>query len=228
MSKLMLPKVAGISAVLTTMTVLPWVALPFIAPAMGIKFPQSLNLGEWARVKVEHHSVFQTVDWLVIACLVFEMVAVVGFFYVLRRVGPLTWLGLAAWLTGLQLVMFEHVVVLGIDAAFMPNFLAATDSAKPALEVLASTLNRIRLIAATIGNSLILGVGVPIFALATLSIRQVPKWIGWLGVSVGALKWLPLHYWPSPAFVGFMLWLVAMGVTWLRLKEPIHLSGDHS
>ncbi len=218
MPNVALSKIAGLSAILATVSLVPWFAFPFVAPAVGIDFPQSPELADWASFKVEHSSIIRTIDWLVIVSLMFETVAVIGFFYVLRSVGPLTWLGFAAWLTGLQLVIFEHVVVLGVDASLMPQYLNASESSRPAIEVLASTLNRVRLTAATVGNTLILGVAVPIFAVAALMSRRVPKWIVWLGVAVGVLKWLPIHYWPSPAFVGFMLWLVAMGIVWLRLS----------
>lgn len=226
MSGLALRKVAGVCAILATVALLPWFAFPFVAPAMGIEFPQSLQMDDWARFKVEHQAVIRIIDWLVIACLLFELAAVVGFFYVLRRAGPLTWIGLAAWLTGLQLVLFEHVVVLGVDATLMPKYLAASEATRPALEVVASTLNSVRLVAAKIGNGLIVGVAVPILALASLKVRQVPNWVGWLGVLVGVSKWLPLNYWPSPAFIGFMLWLIAMGVTWVRMRESSQVSGD--
>ena len=99
----------------------------------------------------------------------------------------------------------------------MPQYLAAAEPARPAIEVVASTLNRIRLVAALVGNNLIVGVAVPIYAFASLSMQRVPKWIGWLGLAVGVLKWLPLDYWPSPAFIGFMGWLAAMGIFWIRL-----------
>ena len=226
MRNVALTKIAGVSAIMATVTLVPWFAFPFVAPAIGIDFPQSRELADWATFKVEHSSIVRTVDWLVIVSLMFETVAVIGFFYVLRAVGPLTWIGLAAWLTGLQLVIFEHVVVLGVDASLMPQYLSSSESSRPAIEVLASTLNRVRLTAAIVGNTLILGVAVPTFAVAALLSQRVPRWIAWLGIAVGVLKWLPLNYWPSPAFVGFMLWLVAMGIVWLRL--PVESSREEA
>ena len=226
-SKLILPKVSGASAIVAAVLFLSWF-WPTVEPMFGIRTPTSLKFEDWARFKLEHYHLLITVDWLVIIGLVCELVALVGFFYIIRHVGPLTWLGLAAWFTGLLLVMFEHVIVLGVDSSLIPKYLAATESAKPALEVLASTLNRIRLVAATVGNHLDLGLGVPVLALASLRIRQVPKWVGWLGVLVGVSTWIPLHYWPSPNFIGFVVWLIAMGITWLRLKEPVEITGVRS
>ena len=227
MSKMILPKVSGASAIVAAVLFLSWF-WPTVEPMFGIRTPTSLKFEDWARFKLEHYDLLITVDWLVIIGLVCELVALVGFFYIIRHVGPLTWLGLAAWFTGLLLVMFEHVIVLGVDSSLIPKYLASPESAKPALEVLASTLNRIRLVAATVGNHLDLGLGVPVLALASLRIRQVPKWVGWLGVLVGVSTWIPLHYWPSPNFIGFVVWLIAMGITWLRLKEPVEITGVRS
>ena len=226
-----LTKVSGVCAILTTASCLPWMVLPIIAPAIGIEFPQSLEWEDWARLKVDHRSVFLTVDWLVILCLIFETAAVVGFFYVLRVAGPLTWLGLAAWLTGLQLVMLEHIFVLGIDSVLMPRYVAASSAVQPALDVLASTLNGTRFLAALVGNILVLGVGVPVFALAILRTRLAPSWIGWLGLVIAVMTWAGIGaYFPDApdvyhdiarlAFVGFLVWLVAMGVAWLRMRGP--------
>jgi len=228
--KINLVKIGGVCAILTTVFCLPWVVLPRIAPAIGIEFPQSLGWEDWAQLKVDHWGVFLTVDWLIILALIFETAAVVGFFYVLRVAGPFTWLGLAAWLTGLQLVMLEHIFVLGIDSALMPLYLEASSAVRPALDVLASTLNRTKLLAALVGNTLALGVGVPVFALAVLRTRRAPSWIGWLGVVIAVMQWggIPAYF-PGThptfyaiaqlGFVGFMVWLVAMGIVWLRIRD---------
>lgn len=219
MSKVSIQNVGGAGAILAPLFLLPWFAFPKIAPFLQIHFPQSLDLEAWARLKVEHHMIITAVDWSVILSLAFETAAAVAFFYALRHAEPLTWIGIAAWVTGLHLIFVEHVIVLAVDASLMPKYLAADMATRPAVEVLASTLNRIRLIAATVGNHLILGVAVPIFAAASFRISRVPKWVRWLGIAVGICTWLPLRFWPPPAFVGFMVWMVAMGVIWLRLDR---------
>ena len=84
-----LAKIAGVSAILATVTLVPWFAFPLIAPAVGIEFPQSRELVDWAGFKVEHASIIRAIDWLVIVSLLFETITAVGFFYVLRRSAPL-------------------------------------------------------------------------------------------------------------------------------------------
>jgi hypothetical membrane protein len=124
--------------------------------------------------------------------------------------------------------MLEHILVLGIDSVLMPRYLAASSAVQPALDVLASTLNRTRFLAALVGNILVLGVGVPVFALAILRTRRAPSWIGWLGLVIAVMTWAGIGaYFPDApdvyhliaqlAFMGFMVWLVAMGVAWLRM-----------
>ncbi len=230
-----LAKVGGVCAILTTTFCLPWILFPIVATAAGIEFPQSFEWKFWAQLKTDHRSIILTIDWLVILALIFETAAVVAFFYVLRVAGALTWLGLAAWLTGLQLVMLEHILVLGIDSVLMPRYVAASEAVRPTLDVLASTLNGTRMLAALVGNTLALGVGVPVFSLAVLRTRLAARWISWLGLVAAVMTWVGIGAYSPGAplvfsvagqlgFVGFMVWLVAMGITWLRLRQPAELS----
>jgi hypothetical protein len=76
-----------------------------------------------------------------------------------------------------------------------------------------------------IGDALIWAVAVPLYAWAALRTRAVPRWIGWVGLVTGVFAgWLGLF---SPAssvidgitfvgFVGFFVWIAAMGVALLR------------
>lgn len=230
-------RVGGGCAVLSGLLFLAWPLFPAIAWAMGFEFPQYpfavssfSNLTEWAPIRTDHRAAFLTVHWLVIFGVALEFAAAVGFFWILRRVGPLTWFGLTAWITGLVLVMVEHILVMAIDHAVMPGYVGADEAAKPIWAAINATMLRTLLIAASVGNTLDWGVAVPIFALASLRIRVVPKWIGWLGVLVGVLQWyhnlmrlfplfalvpLPIALVPS-----FIVWMVAMGVVFLRMQEP--------
>lgn len=233
--KINLVKVGGICAILTVAIAL---ARMIIFVVMMGEPPQSEEMEYWAPFAVDNRGVILTRDWLTMLVLIFESAAVVGFFYVLREAGPLTWLGLAAWLTGLQLVMFEHILVLGANFELMPQYVAASSAVRPALDVLTSTLHRTALLAALVGNTLILGVGVPVFAFAVLRTRRARRWIGWLGLVVAVMTWVGIGsvlpgYPPvlsaigGVGFVGFRVWLVAMGVTWLRMGDSAgNSSGD--
>ena len=223
-------KVGGVCAILSVLLVSTWVVFPFIASGIGIEFPESSELAEWAQVRTEHRAAFLAVDWLVVFGLVFELAAAVGFFWVLRKAGPLTWFGLAAWVTGLILVMVEHILVISIDQAVMPGYVEATEAVKPVWEAITTTISRIRYVFADVGNTLDWGVGLPIFAFASLRLQAVPKWIGWLGLLVGVVHWQGIVARFVPAldvipwgisFLPFFLWMIAMGIVFLRLREPV-------
>ena len=83
-------------------------------------------------------------------------------------------------------------------------------------------------LAAYVGAVLIFFIGVLLFSFAILRTSVVPKWTGWLGV-IAALGFclmalLPLVFsMATPWFLAriFLVWMVAMGVVLLRLKEPV-------
>ena len=80
------------------------------------------------------------------------------------------------------------------------------------------------------GNFLGWGVVVPLYAVAILTTRVLPRWIGWLGLLVGALAgWLGLL---SPAssvissisnigFIGFFVFMLSMGIALLRRRSQL-------
>ena len=80
------------------------------------------------------------------------------------------------------------------------------------------------------GNFLGWGVVVPLYAVAILTTRALPRWIGWLGLIVGALAgWLGLL---SPAssvissisnigFIGFFVFMLSMGIALLRRRSKV-------
>ncbi|MCZ6478123.1 MAG: hypothetical protein O6851_07410, partial [Gemmatimonadetes bacterium] len=88
-------------------------------------------------------------------------------------------------------------------------------------------------LAAGVGHVLIFGIGVLLFSFAILQTSVVPKWIGWLGLIVVAVNVALLTFlsgvfhiirppWLWPVATGTnLLWVVAMGVVLLRLREPV-------
>lgn len=189
--------------------------------------PRSSAQEDWARWRVEHSGIVAANDSLVVIAIVLELAAVIGFFYVLRRAGALTWIGLVLWLVGLQLVLLEHISFIVINQWLSPKYLAASEAARPAIDAVIFALWRLAMVAAGIGNKLVVCAGVPIFAAASLRFLPIPKWIGWFGLFVGGLSWVPIRYWPPPAFVGFMLWMFIMGIVWVRLPdERVTIAGS--
>jgi hypothetical protein len=92
----------------------------------------------------------------------------------------------------------------------------------------ADTFAAIALVTNATGTFLGLGVVIPLYAVAILTTRALPRWIGWLGLLVGVLaEWSGLF---SPAssvisgissigFVGFFVFMLSMGIALLRAAQ---------
>ena len=92
--------------------------------------------------------------------------------------------------TGALLFIAALIIQLGVGYEPAPSYVEASDATKPALLVVASTLDRIDGVANDIG--LLVGIGMLLFALAILRTSIVPKWVGWLGLPGVMFAWLSM------------------------------------
>jgi hypothetical protein len=161
--------------------------------------------------------------WLVIVGGALGLVGLIGFYDYLRRAGD--WLLLAPILGvfSLTLVTISHLLPIAMAYELVPDFRAADASTFDTLASLALVLNYT-------GDVLLWGVVVPMYALAVLKTGLVRRWIGWLALGVwvfagigdalsplsGAIEGLTFI-----GFVGFFVWMSAMGVSLLRASEPM-------
>ncbi|MEA2246028.1 MAG: hypothetical protein QOH46_557, partial [Solirubrobacteraceae bacterium] len=76
-----------------------------------------------------------------------------------------------------------------------------------------------------VGDLLLWAVAVPLFGLAVVRTRVLPRWIGWVGMFVGVVGgWIGAFGIVSTTveditaigFLAFFVWMVAMGVAMLR------------
>ena len=74
------------------------------------------------------------------------------------------------------------------------------------------------------------GVVVPMYAVAVLKTTFIRRWIGWLGLFVGVFAGLGDALSPASGvidgltflgFVGFFVWMAAMGASLLRGRRPV-------
>jgi len=113
----------------------------------------------------------------------------------------------------------------------VPAYISADSAGQAMLGATADTLAAIALVTNAAGNFLNWGVVVPLYAVAILTTRALPRWIGWLGMLVGALAgWLGLL---SPAssvisavssigFIGFFVFMLTMGIALLRRRSKVN------
>ena len=142
------------------------------------------------------------------------MVAALGFYRALRQAGPLPLIAVVATLTGGIVLLFRGFILLGIAYELVPEI---TDA-----------LRQTGWLVTGVAVVLVFFIGVLLFSFAILRTSVVPKWIGWLGViavlGFCLMALLPLVFsMATPWFLGwiFLMWMVAMGVVLLRLKEPV-------
>ena len=155
-----------------------------------------------------------TGHWFDVLGVLLFMVAALGFYRALRQAGPLPLIAVVASLTGGIFLFFHEFIRLGIAYELAPGI---TDA-----------LSQTGWLAAGVGSVLVFFIGVLLFSFAILRTSVVPKWIGWLGlIAVAAQVALATSVLfesiRTPWFLTrvFLVWLVAMGVVLLRLKEPV-------
>lgn len=165
--------------------------------------------------------------WLLVLMGFLVMVAFVGFYLVLRRVGEVLIVAPILGLVGMTLVQVSHLIPIGMAYEMAPAYLA--DGAdQTTLAATADTFAAISLVTNAAGNAVVWGVSVPLYAWAVLSTRTLPRWIGWSGMVVAVFGgWLGLL---SPAFtfaeglssIGFLTFFIfmsSMGIAVLRLDR---------
>jgi hypothetical protein len=118
------------------------------------------------------------------------IVALVGFYDTLRLAGPVMILAPILGAVGLTLVTASHLIPIAMGYELVPAYIDADPAGQATLAATADTFAAIALVTNAAGNFLGFGVVVPLYAVAILTTRALPRWIGWLGLLVGDLEHL--------------------------------------
>jgi hypothetical protein len=131
---------------------------------------------------------------------------------------------------GLTLVTVSHLIPIAMGYELVPAYIAADPAGQATLAAIADTFTAIALMTSSAGNFLGWGVVVPLYAVAILTTRALPWWIGWLGLLVGALAgWLGLLSPPSSmissisniGLLGFFVFMLSMVIALLRRRSKV-------
>ena len=76
----------------------------------------------------------------------------------------------------------SHVIPIAMGYELVPAYLAADPGRQATLAATADTFAAIALVTNAAGNFLGFGGVVPLYAVAILTTRALPRWIGWLGL----------------------------------------------
>jgi hypothetical protein len=230
METVRLSTVGALCAILTTVSFVAGVVLlgssggPDLVPATGAE-----RL-EWITDVDGAGDGFFVGAWLITLVTLFGIVALVGFYDVLKHAGGVLIVAPIVGVVGLTLVTISHLVPIALAYEFVPGYVAADEAAKASLAVTFDTLAIISLILNYTGNALGWAVAVPLYALAILRTSVVPRWIGWLGLAVAVLAgWGGLL---APAssviegisivgFLVFFAFMLSMGIALLLRQRRI-------
>jgi hypothetical protein len=198
---------------------------------VGVLIPETGTPGrDWIAAVAGAGWMFFAGAWLVILMGFLGIVALVGFYDTLRLAGPVMILAPILGAVGLTLVTVSHLIPVAMGYELVSAYIAANPAGQAILGEIADTLAAIALVTNAAGNFLNFGVVVPLYAVAILTTRALPRWIGWLGLLVGALAgWLGLL---SPAssvissisnigFIGFFVFMLSMGIAMLRHRSKV-------
>jgi hypothetical protein len=180
---------------------------------------------EWIRDVDEAGGAFIVGAWLGILGGILGIVALVGFYDALRRVGA--WLILAPILgsVALTLVTISHLIPIALAYELVPGYTAGDAATKASLATTADTFAALALVVNYTGDVVLWGVVVPMYAVAILKTHVTARWIGWLGIGVGVFAGLGDALSPASSvieaitfvgFIAFFVWNAALGVSLLR------------
>jgi hypothetical protein len=230
MKTLRLSNVAAVCALGTVVCfVLGGVAMG--SSGVGDLIPETGRSGrDWLTAVDRAGGLFFVGAWLVVLVGFLGIVALVGFYDTLRVAGQVMILAPILGAVGLTLVTVSHLIPIAMGYELVPAYIAADAAGQATLGATADTFSAIALVTNAAGNFLGWGVVVPLYAVAILATRVLPRWIGWLGLLVGALAgWLGLL---SPAssvlagissigFIGFFVFMLSMGIALLRRRSKV-------
>ena len=226
-------KLSTVAAVCALGTVICFVvgAAAMGSSGAGVLIPETGRPGqEWIANVDAAGWLFFAGAWLIILMGFLGIVALVGFYDTLQSAGPVMILAPTLGAVGLTLVTVSHLIPIAMGYELVPAYVSADPAGQATLGATADTLAAIALVTNAAGNFLNWGVVVPLYAVAILTTRALPRWIGWLGLLVGALAgWLGLV---SPAssviasisnigFIGFFVFMLTMGIALLRGRSKI-------
>ena len=185
--------------------------------------------GQWLLDVDDKRSAVVAEAWFKLVPLLLSMGATMGIYQALRQAGPLLWIAVVASITGALFVIAQRLVVLSVASELAPAYAAASEAVRPSLEVMATTLMQIGTLSEALADHAIRPAATALFAVAILRTSVMPKWLGWLGLAVALLRFQGLFEPASDVFrflgyPGFALagvWILAIAVVMLRLREPV-------
>ena len=227
MTNTYLYKIAGTSSILAALLILAAnFGGQFMEVADGIS---SFDPAESLKAVVETPNPLLYSGWLNIYGAIATAFAVIGIYWLMRKVGPHALIPLVIMQIGLVILSISYLVALAAPYQLGPLLTdGASKDAVFGAEYLRKMIFEITVVFA---SWLTLGVSMALFGLFGLRSSNIPKWISWValvGGVVGIEEWLKPYPWQTDRtalviinMVAFAVWIIGMGVVLLRAKDDV-------
>ena len=202
MGSMTLLRVSGVLVILGAVSFIAATAIHQAGDLPGYRWLPD-DPGEWLLDVNRNRNAVMTETWLKISGMLLSMGAGLGTYLVLRRAGPLLWIGVLVLATNSLLIIAQLLVVLGIASEMAPAYAATSEAIRPALEVTATTLLQIGVLAEFVADHMLQPVTGSLFGLAILPTSVVPHWMGWLSLAIALSRSMGLSEPASDAFRAF-------------------------
>ena len=224
-------RVAGVSALLSVVVQFGAIG---IAVSRGIRPGGAIDFGDGAQLVAaatsEHAASVLGLSLATLSPFV-GLPLGLGLYVLLKPAQAYALFGAVMYYVGMTITLIHEVLRIALFVKLPPAYLAAPESSKPAIVVLGGLLQYAEGMFALMAFIVMFGLGLSAFALAILSLRVVPHWLGWTllvpAVGVGLIAY-PLGYFGVttagmlvlPGMLIFFVWLVSMAVVLLRWNPP--------
>lgn len=223
-------RLSSIGAVCAILVVVCFVAGSASMASSGVQvlIPETGQDGhDWIADVDSAGALFFVGAWLIILMGFLAIVALVTLYDVVREAGPAIVLAPILAAVGLTLVTVSHLIPIALAYQFVPAYTDAGPAGQETLDGVFDTFASTALVTNTAGNFLGWGVALPLYSLAIIVTRALPRWIGWLGLAVAVLAgWVGLlgpassviESIASLGFIGFFVFMLSLGVALLRRR----------
>jgi hypothetical protein len=237
MNDTFITRIAGVSALLS-------VAVQFgamgIAISLGVQPGGETNFADGAQLLAMNTNHAASVLGVSLATLspALALPLWLGLYVMLKQAKAYALFGAVMSYFGMTIAFVHEVLRIALFARLPPAYAAASEVARPAILVLGDLIQHAQQMFDLIAFVVVFGLGCSAFALAILSLRVVPRWLGWvllvLAVGLGLICDPLLFFGVATAgmLVGmgmlvFFIWLTAMAVVLVRWKPQVELALPH-
>ncbi len=180
-------RICGISSIIAAVSYIGTVIFMIIA---DLTKPEELAdvgqyLLDWSNVR----HIMSAYGWFGILGSLFTIPAILGYYQLLKKEGPMQWIPAAIIYHGVVLLTLAYIIPLIISNQITPSYILETDlSVIASIEALVFTLRTLEDFFIVIGTILTLATGLAILAIIDLKKSILPKWINILAIITGVLS----------------------------------------